>query len=846
MDKRLSEIKNNQEDNYILPFYWQQGNHTEKIPMQMQEIYDSGARAVCIESRTHEQFCEDGWWRDLEIIISEAKKRGMKVWILDDKHFPTGYANGVIMKKRDLQKYFLVSRHIDVVGPQNNCSVMASKFESDDIFVGAFMYKRDENGKEIAESYIDLSQNKVGDYIYFDVPDGFYRIHLMFRSHCGADEHIDMLNEKSVDTFINTVYEPHYEHLKEHFGRTIAGFFSDEPGFYHDYYKWAMPSGGFYNKSVGCDGLTMPYSDEVLEMMSEELGFDAKPYLPLLWHDFSDKTPQIRLSYMNAITRIYQRNFCEKVGDWCRAHGVEYIGHIIEDNNAHARLGSSAGHYFRSQSGQDMAGVDIVYQQVLPGFAHYNNGFWGACQETDSAFFHYSLAKMCSSAAHIDPKKKNRAMCETFGAGGWAEGSKTFKWLIDFLLVRGVNHFVPHAFSPTFPNADCPPHFGNEGHDPQFDAFTALMNYTNKASHLLQGRHIANAAVLYHAEGEWASRDDYMYMQTPAMQLYDSHIDYDFLPIDVVSESEITDKKLAVNEETYDCLIIPFTHYLDGKFLNKLHELEKCGFKVVFMRGLPDNCQYNFDVTDDCAEYFNKHFTADITVDGDFPLLRHYHIKRDDTHVFMFFNESAAKTVDTVVNVGVTGRFTRLDMLNDRESVEQSDGKISLKLTPYQSNILVFDDCGEITQTHSLIKSEKIKPEFKISIADYKNLSDFKEYITASGPINITSAEHLPDFSGKIRYEAEIDIEKSDKTVIDFGEVNENIRLFVNGKDCGIRICRPYSFDITNYIHSGKNQITAIVSNTLVFAMKDRFSDFYQLFPSGIQGDILLEYYRTV
>ena len=29
----------------------------------------------------------------------EAKKKGMKLWILDDKHFPTGYANGLIEKK---------------------------------------------------------------------------------------------------------------------------------------------------------------------------------------------------------------------------------------------------------------------------------------------------------------------------------------------------------------------------------------------------------------------------------------------------------------------------------------------------------------------------------------------------------------------------------------------------------------------------------------------------------------------------------------------------------------------------------------------------------------------------
>ena len=61
------------------------------------------------------------------------------------------------------------------------------------------------------------------------------------------------------------------------------------------------------------------------------------------------------------------------------------------------------------------------------------------------------------------------------------------KWLADFLLVRGINYFVPHAFSPTYPDPDSPPHFGAEGHDPQFDGFSFLMRYIDKTAHLLSG-----------------------------------------------------------------------------------------------------------------------------------------------------------------------------------------------------------------------------------------------------------------------------------------------------------------------------------------------------------------------
>ena len=56
-------------------------------------------RAVCLEARPHPDFAGEGWWHDVDIVLDEAKKRGMKIWILDDAHFPTGQANGLLPEK---------------------------------------------------------------------------------------------------------------------------------------------------------------------------------------------------------------------------------------------------------------------------------------------------------------------------------------------------------------------------------------------------------------------------------------------------------------------------------------------------------------------------------------------------------------------------------------------------------------------------------------------------------------------------------------------------------------------------------------------------------------------------
>ena len=182
-------------------------------------------------------------------------------------------------------------------------------------------------------------------------------------------------------------------------------------------------------------------------MLAERLNEDPLSYLCGLWYDMEGRSNDLRYYYMDAVTRRYRDCFSKQIGDWCRAHGVGYIGHTVEDMNACSHLGGGAGHFFRALDGQTMSGIDIVLHQVLPGFAHHFSCAMLADQIADQAFFHYVLAQLAVSDAQLDPKKEGRAMCEVFGAYGWAEGTRIMKWLADFLLVRGINYFVPHALS---------------------------------------------------------------------------------------------------------------------------------------------------------------------------------------------------------------------------------------------------------------------------------------------------------------------------------------------------------------------------------------------------------------
>lgn len=313
------------------------------------------------------------------------------------------------------------------------------------------------------DTLIDLSDYVKNGILYWDIPEGEWRIFVIKITKNGGEEwtkdYLNPCDPEGTRAYLDLIYEEHYRHFKDEFGKTIKGFFTDEP-------RFGNCQG--YDKNIGSD-MVLPWSKTLLAELSDYGMGDMKRYLPALWFDCGEKTPDVRYAYMDTVSRRFQKYFVGQLGDWCRAHQVRLIGHVVEENGAHARLGYGSGHYFRSMDGMDTAGIDVV-NNIYPGKTEGN--FWTAFNNYDTTFNHWGLSKMASSSANLDEKKQGNSICEAFGAYGWSEGLKAMKWITDAMCVRGINHIVPHAFSPAkFPDPDCPPHFYARGLNPQFRAF---------------------------------------------------------------------------------------------------------------------------------------------------------------------------------------------------------------------------------------------------------------------------------------------------------------------------------------------------------------------------------------
>lgn len=850
MIQKIKECQNGNYPKNMAPFFWQHGDSHDELRKMIDIMHSSNMDAFCVESRVHEEFGEEKWWDDFCFILEEAKKRDMKVWLLDDKHFPSGFANFYLREHPELVRKLIRECHIDVWGPQKQVSLFTNQHQQGERLLHILAYKRANDGRILTDSCIELTKLASGTFLTWNVPEGCWRVFFLIET-TGLHDHktdkqyyIDMLSRESCHAMIDAVYQPHYEHLSEYFGNTFLGFFSDEPGFNND--------NSTYHATLGRMNVSLPWNAELISMISERQSMterDVIAMLPGLWFDLHEDTDVIRYGYMDAVTKRYRYCFSKQIGDWCREHQVSYIGHVIEDVNAHMRLGYGSGHFFRAMEGQDMSGLDVVLYEIVPGLSEHTHQALlpvdGA--EVDPEFFDYTLAKLAVSASHLDPKKQNRCMCELFGAYGWVEGLPTMKYLADHMIVNGVNYFVPHAFTNRYPNSDCPPHFWAEGNNPQYAYFGELMNYMNRCVHLLSdSTHHADVAVYYNAEGEWCG-GKYMLFQKITKLLTQNQIDFDIVPQDILRDTaSVKDGKLCIGKETYGALLVSYSELLPNELLELFSKLAGQGLRIIFADDLPkgiENSKQLFALPlQDIPSYLVEENLLSLHVSNTCPNLRFYHVTREDEHIMMFFNDSLTDDIDTEVQLPFTGTLTWYDPWTKEYWNEHSDNGIVRMGLARNCTLFVMTGTPEDTDIKEkrTQMSSTWKPELLFDIYLQENGKQEYCYTKQSPLINISATNHLPEFCGKIRYITNFVAENaSDIERLDLGTVGETAEVYVNDQYCGLRIQAPYSFSLSPHIKSGGNKLEILVANNPVYRERDDFSRLSPLPPSGIIGDIV-------
>jgi len=426
------------------------------------------------------------------------------------------------------------------------------------------------------------------------------------------------------------------------------------------------------------------------------------------------------------------------------------------------------------------------------------------------------------------------------------------------MLVEGINYFVPHAFTPKYPDPDCPPHFYARGMNCQYPLFGMLMRYTQRMSHVLTGGiHQADVAVYYNAEAEWAGGKR-MLQQEVCMELTRHQIDFDMIPQDILCrEASVENSRLVVHEETYGVLIVPYSQYLPGKILNVMEQLAVAGVPVWFVNDYPEcSCEMcaaaeihpAAEVLIHCGtvalpelikELEHCNFRS-VWMEEASQSLRCFHIRRGAHDIFMLWNENVFKEIDTNIGLSACGRAVFYDAWNNRVSAAcQKGNSVRIRLAPAEAIVLCVGEWEEVLPEYDYRDSqmEELQLEWLVSVCP----AGEREFtaIEVEGLENL--ARKLPDFSGIIRYDAVWNIENPERyRIMELSNVGETAQLWVNDIYCGEVVGKPYRFIIEEALSQGVNRLRLEVRNNLAYRERDLFSTYLPLPISGVTGCILV------
>lgn len=685
------------------PYYGLNGPVTlDLVRHDLDTMHSLGFRAVTVQYGAGSSFgyLSPEYFAFFRGFVADAKKRGMRVWIVDDAGYPSGFAGGKFTSEHpELRMQALTAKPVTLAAGET--------------------FDQAVSNDTVAVTAISSSDGKVvqvpfdGGHAHWSAPAGdgakwnVYMVEHVFRtSPTRSDTNPkrtkdatqsleDYLDPAATAQYLAFTHEAYKKAVGEEFGKTILGFRGDEP----DY---------------SISGL--PWTPKFFERFQAAKGYDIRPYLAAFLQPrdvvLTPEQLRARADYYDVFADMFRDGFFKPQADWCAANGLEYQVHLNHEE-MQIQLAHSEGDFFRDMRFVQIPGVDSIWHQI-----------W---TDTISDF-----PRFASSAAHVYGHP--RALTETFAAYRPEPDITMARYILNEQFVRGIN-LIETMYYP----ASSTPGRGGPAKFMQDPGYPALMKYTQRLSYLMSmGRPAADVALLLPAESLWMGdkQADDTFVSTERL-LSEHQIDFDIVDEDAIGK--LLDTALggfiSKSGNRYRTVLVPHASLLPQAVVERLHKFASGGGHVVFLDAAPSLIAGNSDIA--ARETSTNDFSWATVIKADLPptptppaqpptsapepmnipptlmeelrhnlpasaltlatpdtALRFTHREWNGASVFLLFNESA-KPLRNQITLAASGK--RIEVWDPQtgttESIQATRKgdrlKLPLTLEPYATQVLV-------------------------------------------------------------------------------------------------------------------------------------------------------------
>jgi len=794
-----------------VPFwFWNDRLEKDEILRQIRDFHEKGVMGFVLHPRMgipdDIPYMSDIYLDLVEAAVTEAERLGMIVFLYDEAMYPSGSANGQVVKGNPefasrglLMKEYPVSGHteikLELAEGETAVSVQAVRKTGEGQYLpgsavvlpvedGRILFNAPDNGEWVVLAFVEGFSGGHIRGIHFGEDDG----------EPNAPASADLLNPAAVRKFIRLTHDKYYGRLSRFFGRTIQAVFTDEPDILGRGRKKGMKpwTGGFLARftEAGC----------------------AETDLPGLWWEAGPETERIRRTYRKAVNRLLSESYYRPLYQWCEDHGVALTGHPAASDD------------IGLLDDLQIPGQDVVWRWVAP---EDDKGLTGV---------HSTMAKCSSDAARHRGRRRNLNEC--FGVCGrtnrWDFTADDMKWYMDWLFVRGVNLLSPHAFYYSIEGerrrGERPPDVGPN--NIWWPHYRIIAQYIKRMSWLMTDvRNTTPVAVL--------CEEDYLPWAL-VRPLFESQVEFNYLEEELLlRDAVIREGAVRIREQAYRAVLVEDWNRLEGPVQKLLQEFA-CQGGVVISGGAADGkpaegiCR--IAAPDEVTGALDRVLPRELRLEPAGRGIRASHVVKGDVHLYVLVNESEEPYAGRL-KIPVIGRAEKWDPWHgtaEEQAVKVEAGNVSFPVTLMRRESVVYciDPSGK-----PLAEETEVQPVKTVSLTiDGWRVAEADVPAENVAPLRSwTERDDMKGYSGTVVYEAELNLDEANppRTVtLDLGAVGEIAELRINGQYAGTAMWSPYVFDISAAVKPGINRLSVRISNSL--------SNSYGgvTFPSGLIGPV--------
>jgi hypothetical protein len=801
----------------IQPFMgWNGPDAKERMARIVQDLDRLSANGVFVVNmspgRGEPKYLSPEHMAQVKFVVQEASKRGMKLWIQDECDYPSGFAGGLVSERypeltmqgldADIRISVMPGQTLTMPVPPDTLgalAVFAQTGATQVVPIGAGGINwRAPAPPPGAAGYPRPWELVLVRHVFRSSPTRASNRADGTRAKDSQYALIDYLNPDATRAFLKITHETYKQAVGDEFGKTVLGFFGDEP----DYTCF------------------MPWTPKLLDEFRQQKGYDIQPYLPLLFAPkMTDEAWRAKADYWDVWSGMFRETFFGVQAEWCARNNVEYLVHLNHEEHAlrldlpedHIR---NEGDFLRDMRHVEVPGIDNL-SQLVPYAVHTPDGVWDV---------NNNFPKLASSAAHLFGKPK---VWTESGGGSGIDG----KFQLDFQLVRGIN-----AMQVGLPGVRGGPG-GAAALPPQAPM---LAWYTNRAGYLMAiGRPAAQVGLYYPSNSMWMGDEEADRSMTKlGWQLLEHQVDWDYF--DEQSLSSVAAiagggfKNLS--GQVYRAIVVPSSTVISRIGLERFQAFVKAGGKVIFVGKTPKLVvdktfmsaakdvapDLSFATLVEPAGDITERVIAalpkpDVVLDTAWQRLTYTHRSWRDAEMYFFFNEGNQEQSRTATIAG-RGQAQVWDLATGEihpisgATAENDSVRFSLVLGPYEAKMIVV---GPLPSGVAAAEPSLVSGNTLADLGGDWTLDLNGKQVTTS----LKSWEDLgtPSFAGPATYRKQFTVSAAPagkRLFLEIADVHDYARVKLNGKELEGHAWQPYRWEVTNVVKAGANDLEVEVRAT--------------------------------